>query len=425
MGILPAHVRQHRVPAALQHSGFFGSREVYRREGTGGGGEQLQHHPHLYRLCLRLQYRMLCHRIPALRGEGLQDHEILGLYGADCQRRPLRRADAWGPRLLRHIAAADEDPAGGHGGFRPVPGHLYLGAALPVLLQYRHRHLLGPGGLQDALPLPGPVLHGQYPDRHPLREGLLHGNRRRGLGHIPLPGGKLHPVVGSGAEEAAGHPDGNEGFGLLLEPAGKDSRSGHPQHPAAVLHLGGEHADPGPDKQLRGQRGRRIFRGGEAEQPGDYLLYHHRQRDIQFRGPEPGGRKVRADPGGLPGRLAAGVVPVRALLYCLCGVRQVSAAAFHGQELADGIADGQGVFVDPVPVLLCGVREAGGGRNPAGHQRHGAVHGRHVHGFDSAGGLVIPPVRLDRLRPGHMVLLACGLDHRYGDVPFLLPEGLP
>lgn len=119
------------------------------------------------------------------------------------------------------------------------------------------------------------------------------------------------------------------------------------------------------------------------------------------------------------------MVPVRALLYCLCGVRQVSAAAFHGQELADGIADGQGVFVDPVPVLLCGVREAGGGRNPAGHQRHGAVHGRHVHGSDPAGGLVLPPVRLDRLRPGHMVLLACGLDHRYGDVPFLLPEGLP
>ena len=50
--------------------------------------------------------------------------------------------------------------------------YLYLGAALPVLLQYRHGHLLGPGGLQDALPLPGPVLHSQHRGGHPVCDGL-------------------------------------------------------------------------------------------------------------------------------------------------------------------------------------------------------------------------------------------------------------
>ncbi len=172
MEVLPAPVRQHPLPTALQYRGQPGGGQVHRRERPGSRGEQLRNYVNLHRIRIRLQHGMLRRRLPALRRERLRQTEDRRVHGMPFQRHALRPADACRHLWVRPPAASDPHARGGVRGLQALPGHLHMGTALCLLLQYLHRHLLRPGGLQDALLLPGGVLHLQHRGGHPVRKSL-------------------------------------------------------------------------------------------------------------------------------------------------------------------------------------------------------------------------------------------------------------
>ena len=63
--------------------------------------------------------------------------------------------------------------------------------------------------------------------------------------------------------------------------------------------------------------------------------------------------------------------------------------------------------MDFVAVLLCGFREACGGRGAAGDECNEAVYGGDVYGFGAACGFGVFVVRLDGERDGDLVCMAC------------------
>ena len=73
-----------------------------------------------------------------------------------------------------------------------------------------------------------------------------------------------------------------------------------------------------------------------------------------------------------------------------------------------------------VPVLLCGILKAGGGRHPPGRKRNGEIYGRYLPGPDAAGGPGLCALRRNGFRSGDMVLMACGMDYRHGSLHLLL-----
>ena len=166
--ILPAHVRQRGLSAAVQHCGQSGGRQVRRRGGPRGGRQQLRDHPDLHRLCLRVQHRLLGHRLPLFRGQTVPGHEDRRHHLPDRVRGAGGRPDAGGAVRLRRPAGAHQHPARDPGRLGPLPRHLRPGSALHVLLQRGDRHLLGPRGQQDPLLLPGGLVGQQHLYGHPL-----------------------------------------------------------------------------------------------------------------------------------------------------------------------------------------------------------------------------------------------------------------
>ena len=166
--VLPAHVRQRGLSAAVQHCGQPGGRQVRGRSGPGGRGQQLRDHPDLHRLCLWVQHRLLGDRVPVFRGQAVPGYEDRRHHLPDRLRGPGGPADAGGAGGLRRPAGAHQHPGGDPGRLGPVPGHLRPGAALHVLLQRSHRHFLRPGGQQDPLLLPGGLVGQQHLYGHPL-----------------------------------------------------------------------------------------------------------------------------------------------------------------------------------------------------------------------------------------------------------------
>ena len=162
VAVLPAHVRQHHLPAAVQHCRQPRCRQVHRRECTGCCGQQLRDHPDLSGVLIRLQHRRLCHRFPVLRRKRLQHHENRRLHGAHRHGGALRCPDGGGPAGLPEPAGAHPHPGGADGRLGRVSGHLHPGAALPVPLQCGNGHFYGAGRQPHPVPVSGGFLHGKH-----------------------------------------------------------------------------------------------------------------------------------------------------------------------------------------------------------------------------------------------------------------------
>lgn len=118
------------------------------------------------------------------------------------------------------------------------------------------------------------------------------------------------------------------------------------------------------------------------------------------------------------------MVPVRSLLRPLYLPRKILTSSVHGKRLNRRYTDRTADFMDSVSVLFCRIRKVDCGRHSQGYQRHAAVYGSHFYGFDAACGPCFFLVRPDTERCRYLVRVACGLDNRYGNFPFLLSESV-
>ena len=116
---------------------------------------------------------------------------------------------------------------------------------------------------------------------------------------------------------------------VLLGHAGQDRRGGHPQHPAAELHLGGQHHPAERHQHLRCQRHCRLLCRRQAEQHGHHLLHHPGQRHLQLHLPEHGCRQDGPRQGGLWCRPQSGVAHLCAHRHPVLLLRPHAAAAVH------------------------------------------------------------------------------------------------
>ena len=169
MEILPAAFRQHHLSAALQHCGQLRRGQVHRRKRAGRRRQQLRDHADLHRVRLRLQHRLLGHRLPALRREEAGRNENGGLYDVHLKRGRLRGADARGHAGLRRSAAAHQHAGKRVRGFQALSGYLHPRSAVRVLLQRGDGHFLRTGRFQNAVYLPGRVLDEQHLHGYPVR----------------------------------------------------------------------------------------------------------------------------------------------------------------------------------------------------------------------------------------------------------------
>ena len=118
------------------------------------------------------------------------------------------------------------------------------------------------------------------------------------------------------------------------------------------------------------------------------------------------------------------MVSVPSLLRPLYPPRKILTSSIHGKRLDRRYTDRTADFMDSVSVLFCCVRKADRGRHSPGYQRHAAVYGSHFYGFDAACGSCFFLVRPDTARCRYLVRVACWLDDRHGNFPFLLSESV-
>lgn len=267
MELLSPAFWQHSFPTALQHRRQPGGREIHWRKRPGRRGQPLRNHPDLHRLCLRLQYGMLGHRLPAVRRERIRQIKDRRIHRLHLLRPSLRHFDAYRTSRMRPAASSDPDARGTDAGLYAVSFDLYLGPAFRVLLQHRHRYLYRPRGFQDALLLSGRVLHVQYRRGHPLCKSLPYGRGRGCMGNLFMPGRQLYPGGPYGFIKTSEDPRSQSEKAAVFRRQAfkKDSDHRDPKYPPAELYFRGKYPDPERHQRIWSLCHGRLLCLGEAE----------------------------------------------------------------------------------------------------------------------------------------------------------------
>lgn len=143
---------------------------------------------------------------------------------------------------------------------------------------------------------------------------------------------------------------------------------------------------------------------------------------FQLCRPESGCGQADTNSGRLPGGAENGVADLPAAGGAVLHLRPGADELLYGRRHGGRAGQRNAVFVDFVPLLLCGLRQAGGGRHSPGNGENAPVHGSDLYRPDRAGGAGLRPVGDGAGLHRHLVRMAHRLDGGDGHFHSVLQE---
>ena len=119
-------------------------RAIHRRKRVGCSGQQLRNYHDLYCICFRLQHRLFCHCLSAVRGQRIPAYENCCIHSHAFFRSVVHRFNAVRTSWLYTASSFDSDHGCHFRRFKIVPEHLHMGISVSHVLQYSNRYLLRP-----------------------------------------------------------------------------------------------------------------------------------------------------------------------------------------------------------------------------------------------------------------------------------------